>query len=121
MSGFSRSIHSTTCSSRARIPLTFHVTTFIGSGFQPLRERARELWSARLVLVLEEDVGRIPLLGGEALRPGVEVRLRVILAAEAEVTPLRGGHERRRALLVVRDAQGRAGGAQERVHVVVEP
>src|SRR5664279_4852541 len=120
MSGFSRSIHSTTCSSRARIPLTFQVTTFIGLRLQPLREPARELGGARLVLVLEEDVGRIPLLGGEARRPGVEIRFGVVLAAQAEIAPLRRGDERRRTLLVVRHAQGRAGCAEERIDVVVE-
>src|ERR1039457_3972081 len=121
MSGFSRSSHSTTCSSRARIPFTFQVTTFMTSAREPLPEPPRKLGRGSLVLVLEEDVGLGPGRLREACRPRAGSRPPVVLPAQAQVAPCGRGHERRRAFVVVGDAEGGAGGAQQREDFLVEP
>src|ERR1041385_2241800 len=93
------------------------------SPFQQLRELLRQLRADPRLLVLEEDESVAPGLPEVPHRahPLLEVLLRVTFVAQPEVTKVRRGHERCRALLRVRDAQRGVPLPQHLVDLVRKP
>ena len=77
--------------------------------------------SRGLVLVLEIDPGAGERLRRDAAGPGAQIALVVLRPPQAQIRVFRGADERRGALVVFGDAQGRAALAQRRVDLVVVP
>src|SRR3954469_13183530 len=70
-----------------------------------LHEASCEGGASCVVLVFEEDVGVRPAECFDAIPPGLELFIGVVLTAKADVAPGRGRHEWRGRVVGVRDAQ----------------
>src|SRR4051812_27949985 len=76
---------------------------------EEFRQSLREVWPPRLILVLEVDEGLGPGLPGDAIAPRRDGFGPIVLASQAQVTPIRCGNGRRGEILVLRQAERRAG------------